>query len=110
MIIKTQFMDFIARVERTEKGIHKLEEAFDGISIYENDICALQGYAARIAFTFFGFENEDYFESFLTDFWAILDQGKSEFSILKNEEETKYCLSCWEEFYDFWKKTREECV
>lgn len=111
MISKNKFMDFVSRVERTEKGIVKIEKAFGDYCFREEDFCALQNYASDIAFTLFDFneEHENFLESFTTDFWNMVDEGHSEFSMfLENgTKEVEVKLTCWEEFYDFWVKERE---
>ncbi len=109
MISKKDFLEFVSRVERTEKGISKIEDAFEGSCLRGHDFCALSNYAGRIAYFMLDFEEETYFESFIEDFWNMVDKGKSRIEIYeKGLLKEKVNLMCWEEFYNYYKKVSEE--
>lgn len=104
MINKEQFLCFIKRVERTEKGIRKLEEAFENLCFREMDFCQLSNYADKIAFMLMGQEytTSPYYESFSTDFWNILDKGYSEFEVQEEGDSYEVCFQGWEDFYNYY--------
>ena len=111
MISKSHFMNFINRVEFSEKGIKALEEAFEGFCFRENNLCALLNYADKITFMLMGQDHNEspYYESFITDFWNIIDEGRSDFEIFNEDGSVREVihLTCWEEFYDYWKEIFE---
>ena len=106
MINKEQFMCFVKRVERTEKGIIKLEEAFGSLCFREQDFCHLQNYADKIAFMLLGFEESDcreLFDAFSSDFWNMLDKGEVRFSYIDNmSNNIEVVINTWEDFYKYW--------
>lgn len=111
MINKVEFLCFIRRVERTEKGILKLEEALDNLCLREREFCQLQNYADKIAFMLMGQEyttSPDY-ESFSTDFWNVLDKGYSDFEV-QEEDGNSYevCFQGWEDFYNYYSNKLKE--
>ena len=109
MISKKDFLEFVSRIERTEKGISKIEDAFEGFCLREHDFCALSNYAAQIAYFMLGFKEKKYFESFSEDFWNMIDKGQSAFEgYEKGLLKEKVNLMCWEEFYNYYKKVSEE--
>lgn len=108
MISKEKFLNYCERVERTEKGILEIEKAFGDIVLRERDFCALSNYADTIAADLIGVP-EGWRESFVTDFWNIIDTGKSECDITYPDgNEEHIVMEGFEGFYDYWRKEVEE--
>ena len=111
MITKNQFMDFINKVELSEKGIVALENALEGFCLRETNLCAFLNSADKIAFILMGqdYNTSLYYESFITDFWSIIDVGHSDFDVFNEDGSVKETiqLNNWEEFYDYWKEIFE---
>ena len=107
MINLKEFLVFVNKVERTEKGVLKLEDCLDNISLRDNSICSLLNNSDRIAFLLMGGEINQYNEinvAFQDDFWSLIDSGKSEFTIMEKDEEKHIILNNWTDFYNFWKE------
>ena len=105
MISLYDFLSFTASVEANEKGICALEKCFD-TDMRNHNICALINQADKIAFLLMGGTINQYEENvaFQDDFWLIIDEGKSEFTIVENEQEKNFVLNSWTDFYNYWKE------
>lgn len=109
MISREKFLKYSERVERTEKGILQIEKAFGNIVLRERDFCALSNYADEIAAELMEIP-EAWRESFVTDFWNIMDSGRSECQItFPDGTEKVIVMGGFGEFYDYWKNEVETC-
>ena len=111
--MKTFFLEFANRVCLTEKGILKIEKAFGDICLREHDICALSNKAGYIALAILGFKKIDeydlFFDSFMDDFWGMVDNGSITIEIYHEDADNEEIhINSWEEFYDYYKKVSEE--
>lgn len=103
MITKNEFLKFIDKVEQTNKTINDLETALGGVTLCETGLTSLLDYADRIAFALMGKDDWSLFEGFTTDFWNLINNGKSIFKILR--EDGSLCetsLKSWEDFYEYY--------
>lgn len=108
MVSKNEFIKYCERVEKTEKGILRLEEAFGGIVLREMDFCSLSNYADTVAAMFLGVP-DGWMESFVTDFWNVIDNGESEVDItFPTGDEEHFIIKGFDGLYDWWKKEIEE--
>lgn len=107
MVNKEKFLKFCRRVEKTEKGIARIEDAFGNICLREQDLCALPNYADSIAAMLMDIP-DGWMESFVTDFWNIIDNGRSECEITYPDGNTEeIVMEGFEGLYDYWKKEVE---
>lgn len=109
MISKEKFLKYCERVERTEKGILEIEKAFGDIVLRERDFCALSNYADATAADLMDIP-EGWRESFVTDFWNIIDNGRSECQITYPDgTKENIVMEGFDGFYDYWKNEVEDC-
>lgn len=102
MINKTDFITFCRKVEKTEKGIYALEEAFGGVVFRELDFCALPNYADRIAAMLLEVPSNEW-DFFVESFWDIVDGEEVHYwPAGVSIEEPPHVIKGWEEFYEYW--------
>ena len=103
MITKNEFLKFVDRVEQTNKTINDLENALDGIPLFETGLTSLLDYADRIAFSLMGKDDYSYFDGFATDFWNLINNGESVFKVIEKDGSLHATsLENWEDFYDYY--------
>ena len=103
MITKNEFLNFIDRVEQTNKTINNLETALGGVPLCETGLTSLLDYADRIAFALMGKDDRSLFQEFTIDFWNLINSGESVFKTVK--EDGSLCetsLKNWEDFYEYY--------
>ena len=103
MITKNEFLKFVDRVEQTNKTINNLETALGGIPLCETGLTSLLDYAGRIAFALMEKEDSSLFEGFTTDFWNLINNGESVFTIIREDGSScETSLKNWEDFYEYY--------
>lgn len=108
MISREDFIKYCERVQKTEQGILQIEKAFGDICLRERDFCKLSNYADTIAAQLLGVP-KGWMESFVEDFWKIIDGEVSEVYITyPTGEEKTVLIKDSGELYDYWKKEIEE--
>lgn len=107
MISKADFVKYCERVQKTEKGILQIEKAFGDICLREHDFCCLPNYADKIAAMLLGIPN-GWMESFVEDFWKIIDGEISEvFITYPDGSEKTFTIEGSDGLYDYWRKEIE---
>lgn len=103
MISKTDFLKFCDRVEKTERGILALENAFGGIVLRESEFCALPNFADQVAMMLLEVPQEES-DFFVDSFWNIVDGETVEYwPAGVSTDEPPHTIESWEQFYDYWR-------
>lgn len=104
MISKKDFLAYCERVQKTEQGIQRIEDALGNICLREQNFCSIPNYVDKIAVMLLTIPKE-YEESFIIDFWNTVDTGKSEVCItFESGDEEVFTIKGFGGLYDYYKK------